>query len=132
MRTTTLASGALALSIGLAGPDSLNALFSGLRHRLPDELDLDEFRAEIGSQLLLRGEDGRRFPARIARVREYAVHSRLQQFTVLFESELREPSPQGIYQIEHPQLGIFELLIVPVVSRRTRIDYEAAFTRFLG
>jgi hypothetical protein len=50
--------------------------------------------------------------------------SRRAQFSIVFSGPPEPVLPQGIYRLEHPEIGAFELFLVPIAAGR----YEAVFT----
>ena len=52
-----------------------------------------------------------------------------EQFSAIFRGPLNAPQAQGIYQLEHAQLGTFGIFLVPVGRDQKGIEYEALFNR---
>ena len=50
--------------------------------------------------------------------------NRSAQFSIVFSGPSELILPQAIYELEHPELGAFELFLVPIAAGR----YEAVFT----
>ena len=50
--------------------------------------------------------------------------NRSVQFSIVFSGPSEPILPQAIYGLEHPELGAFELFLVPIAAGR----YEAVFT----
>jgi hypothetical protein len=55
-----------------------------------------------------------------------------ESFSLLFHGAQTQPLQQGTYPFEHPQLGRFELFIVPVAAENGMIHYQAVFNRRLS
>ena len=54
----------------------------------------------------------------------------LDSFSLLFRSSGKAPLKQDVYDIQHPALGKFRLLLVPVVSKDGKaLYYEVVFNR---
>lgn len=51
----------------------------------------------------------------------------LEQFSILFRLHHTEMLPQGTYALEHPEMGGFELFLVPVGRDDQGFCYEASF-----
>jgi hypothetical protein len=49
---------------------------------------------------------------------------RRAQFSIVFSGPTEPIFPQAIYRLEHPELGAFELFLVPIAAG----SYEAVFT----
>ena len=59
-----------------------------------------------------------------------APDARFERFSLVFADQRADRLPQENYLFEHPQIGRFELFIVPVISRDpTRHKYEVVFNR---
>ena len=50
-------------------------------------------------------------------------------FSLVFRGPLQPLLPQRIYQVEHDQLGRFDLFIVPIRRDTHGLYYEAVFNR---
>lgn len=49
-------------------------------------------------------------------------------FSVIFQGPRQPVLPQRIYRFQHPDMGAFDLFIVPVGADQRGIQYEAVFT----
>jgi hypothetical protein len=49
-------------------------------------------------------------------------------FSLVFQGPPARVYPQGIYQLEHPGVGSFELFLVPIGADGEGVRYEAVFT----
>ncbi len=56
------------------------------------------------------------------------VEQNTPQFSVIFSSSETEVYEQGVYPVSHPELGTFELFLVPVYGDDKGVHYEAIFT----
>lgn len=56
----------------------------------------------------------------------------VEQFSLLFHGPDHPLLSQGTYQFEHPQMGAFEMFIVPIGREPGRLIYEAVFSRLLN
>lgn len=54
-----------------------------------------------------------------------------EAFALLFRGDANDALDQGMYRMEHPTLGSFDLFIVPVAQDQTGRYYEAVFNRLL-
>jgi hypothetical protein len=79
--------------------------FEPLRHQC--FLVADAFNAELVEVTEIPREPGGRAP-----------------FSLVFEGGPTPPLPQGIYSVEHDDLGALEIFLVPLAADR----YEAVFT----
>ena len=53
----------------------------------------------------------------------------LKRFVLCFESNAQRILAQTIFKFTHPEVGIFELFIVPVGRGKEGVQYEAIFNR---
>lgn len=58
--------------------------------------------------------------------------SRQERFSLVFHGSRDILLRQGMYQLQHNQLGAFELFLVPVGQDHDGVYYEAVFNRFRG
>ncbi len=56
--------------------------------------------------------------------------SRQERFSLVFHGPRDMLLRQGMYQLQHNQLGAFELFLVPVGQDHDGVYYEAVFNRF--
>lgn len=50
-----------------------------------------------------------------------------ESFSIVFLAPLTAPVEQQIYRIDHPEMGSFELFLVPVGKDDKGVKYEAVF-----
>jgi hypothetical protein len=93
--------------------------------RVPDDRSLQtltagDFRGHVGTRFRLTGgplPDGSAVgvEAELVEVTEHGAPGTFRApFSVLFHGPLQPVMPQGIYRVEHEQLGTMDLFIVPV------------------
>lgn len=51
-----------------------------------------------------------------------------KQFSVVFTHPDPTVYEQGLYPVSHPELGEFELFLVPIYGDKSEVDYEAVFS----
>ena len=54
-----------------------------------------------------------------------------ESFSLLFHGVQFQPLGQGTYSFEHPQVGSFDLFIVPVAAENGQLHYQAIFNRLI-
>jgi hypothetical protein len=54
-----------------------------------------------------------------------------EQFSLIFRAPLSMPPVQGLYSLQHGQLGTSDLLLVPVSRDEAGVYFEAAFNRII-
>lgn len=121
-----LAAGAVPASRALAAPDSARSGLTAPRGG-PAYLRHETFVAHVGSTFrVVRPELG---PLRVRLLESKAHRGAGESFSLLFHGSPRAPVQQGIYRIEHPSLGAFELFLVPVGRGVRGQDFEAVINR---
>jgi hypothetical protein len=85
----------------------------------------ETFRPLLNERFELVTEDGR-VDLELVDVTESAAPGaeRRAQFSIVFSGPADPILPQAIYRLEHPELGAFELFLVPIAAG----SYEAVFT----
>lgn len=107
-----------------------------------DQLSLAAFAAQLRSRFLARGPSQAAVSLQLIEARPLisprpaapdapdALH---EKFALLFQGSLHQPLPQDTFRFEHPQLGRFEMFIVPVgATDPDHRYYEAIFNRQAG
>ena len=56
--------------------------------------------------------------------------SGMERFSVFFTGPLEPHLPQGLYKLEHDQMGEFDIFLVPVERNEHGFRYEAVFNYF--
>jgi hypothetical protein len=54
-----------------------------------------------------------------------------ESFSLLFHGDQTRPFQQGTYLFEHPQVGRFEIFIVPIAVEQGMAQYQAVFNRLV-
>jgi hypothetical protein len=54
-----------------------------------------------------------------------------ENFSLLFHGAQSQPLGQGTYSFEHPQIGSFDLFIVPIAAENGQLHYQAVFNRLV-
>lgn len=90
-------------------------------------LSRDQLAQCVGTSVRLRGSDSPVLT--LTEVSALQTSGPWESFT----AELRSPGggslAQGTYELEHDELGAFELFLVPVAPRGASARYEAVFNR---
>ncbi|MEO8458956.1 MAG: hypothetical protein ABI451_00365 [Dokdonella sp.] len=89
------------------------------------ELKPDHFENLIGRDLPLVGSD---FSLTITSVQRLKSHSsRAAPFSLNLLAPANVRGVQGVYKIEHPEIGLLEMFLVPVATFDGRLQFEAVF-----
>ena len=67
--------------------------------------------------------------AELVEVEEKSTSRKLEQFSILFIGPAEPCLPQSTYEIEHREMGNFDLFLVPIASDKNGTSYEAVFSR---
>lgn len=54
----------------------------------------------------------------------------MERFSIFFQGPSEPFLPQGIYSLEHEQMGGFELFLVPLKKDQAGVQYEAVFNYY--
>ena len=54
-----------------------------------------------------------------------------ESFSLMFHGVQNRPLQQGSYPFEHPQMGRFDLFIVPIAQEQGMVHYQAVFNRLV-
>jgi len=65
--------------------------------------------------------------AELIEVADRTRTTRQEQFSLLFKAPDTAPIEQGLYEVEHPELGRMALFLVPIGKDETTIKFEAVF-----
>ena len=81
-----------------------------------EEIELELVEAAPGRTVESQGKGGKRF----------------ESFSLVFHGPGDRLLPQKMHPFEHPQLGRFELFIVPIGQGPGHFKYQAIFNRLIG
>ncbi len=102
-----------------------------------EELSAKQFAELVATEFSVTADRKHHIALRLTSVTEPrvtaadATHSRYESFSLFFDGPVDQPLIQQIYSFEHPQLGRFDLFIVPVSKEREHMQYEAVFNRLM-
>jgi hypothetical protein len=85
------------------------------------------FRMCLGSAAIMELDLAEISEASAAVAEAAAAHGRRTPFSLLFRGPLQPVMPQRMYTLEHPELGRFDLFLVPIGPDATGMQYEAVF-----
>ena len=93
---------------------------------MPAPCTPDSYRPFVHSEFLIMDQNGAPHPFRLEEIKPH-IDDDLQLCFSLFFSRAGNTWPQDSYQIQHAQLGEFNLFLVPIIERRGGLRYEAVF-----
>lgn len=100
------------------------------------DLTIDKFRPLVGTRFRIRPRPERTIDAELldARALGGAARSRAGEsrrrapFSLAFRTTLSAALPQCIYRVEHDELGVYDIFLVPIGPDEVGMVYEAIFT----
>lgn len=96
-----------------------------------DTLTLEHFEPHVGTAFRIDFTDHAPIELVLAQVDAHggpAVPGNRQAFSLLFQGPLEPVLPQRIYPLQHTELGVLEIFIVPLGPDELGLRYEAVFT----
>ena len=99
------------------------------RGHILENLTIDDFSNRIGETFRIRIADDQALDIALAEVNALGTGTgKRTPFSLMLRSSGPAYAPQGIYRIEHNQLGAFDLFIVPLGPDQQGMRYEVIFT----
>ena len=96
---------------------------------MSENLTRDAFAEQLNTKFYIHFTPEAATEAELVEVTELKKIYVQESFSVFFLAPLEPQFEQRIYQIEHSQLGAFELFLVAVNRKENGIKYEAVFNR---
>ena len=93
-------------------------------------LTRDDFVAHLGTIFTLQGAEGTTMPLTLVEAepaRGGATVAGRAPFALLFRSDVQHAVPQGLYRLDHPDMGTLEIGFGPVARTAGGVEYEAIF-----
>lgn len=88
-----------------------------------------DFAPHVNTKFRMRLPSDAALEIELIQAEEHPSGPHQERFTLSFLAPLEAPIQQGIYQIEHEQLGTGGLFLVPVSRDESGLSYEAVFNR---
>ena len=79
------------------------------------QFDRERFAAELGTKFVLKADDGATIDVELIEVSEVKERPRQLSFSMLFQVPDSHTVDQGLYDLEHDNLGAMQLFLVPIV-----------------
>lgn len=123
----------VALAAGFPLALTETALGVGSTKSTAGGLNLDAFKSQLGTTFLVNSEASKVMMT-LVNVTNFASRQQIaagkEGFSLLFRGPKETTLKQDTYLIEHPELGTFSFLVVPVGTRNKRgPQYEAIINR---
>jgi hypothetical protein len=95
-----------------------------------DTLTIDDFSGRIGETFSAVAADGRRLTLTLASIETLSAPpgGARMPFSLEFRDEASDHVPQQTLAVEHPEIGAFDLFVVPLGPSLDGMRYEAIFT----
>ena len=97
------------------------------------ELTEKEFSRHLNSRFKLTLQD-QDLELELIEVKAYLPQaneqSGMERFSIFFDGPGNIHLPQGLYRLEHEQMGEFEIFLVPISGDQAGFRYEAVFNYF--
>lgn len=94
-----------------------------------DFITLDSFSKHVNTKFTMRYGDSQTAELRLVEATDVGSSERQIQYSLLFVAPAEAPDAQGIYRVEHDQMGELDLFLVPVGKDEGGLRYEAIFNR---
>jgi uncharacterized protein DUF6916 len=122
---------ALAAGVPLALTEAASGM--GLTKPTAGGLNMDSFKSQLGTAFLIN-TDTSKLMMTLVDVNSFASKQQIaagkEGFSLLFRGPKEATIKQDTYLIEHPELGMFSFLVVPVGTKNKRgPQYEAVINR---
>jgi hypothetical protein len=95
-----------------------------------EKLTSDDFKGRVGDTFTATTADDRRLNLTLTAVDELSAppQGARTPFSLEFRDEAQDHVPQQTVAIEHPEMGAFDLFVVPLGPGPEGMRYEAIFT----
>lgn len=126
----TMAGTAVALGLSGGGASADAAELESLAGREPmARWTVEQFQHLLGDSFVIHASDGRRHVLRLAEAEagQASAGRGRTPFSLVFHGASVGPSQQDSYELSHPTLGTFSLLLVPVDRPQTTARLQAVF-----
>ena len=94
-----------------------------------EPLSRDNFAAHLHSVFCIQDAQGEAREIELIELRDGRASARQEQFALTFRGPRDRFLGQGMFPVEHPVLGRFDLFLVPVGQETEAFLYEAVFNR---
>ena len=95
-----------------------------------DALSHADFTPQLNTKFRLLPPSAPALELELIQADEYTSAPHQERFSLIFLGPLGAPIEQGIYPLEHDQLGAGDIFLVPISRDEKGFCYEAAFNRF--
>jgi len=101
---------------------------------MSEKLTEEAFARQLNSKFRVRADTPRPVELELVEVKGWrsgaAEQGGLERFSLFFSGPADIYLPQGSYSLEHEQLGVLDIFLVPVARTPEGLRYEAVFNFF--
>ena len=90
---------------------------------------LDTFAGRMNSTFRLKRDSSETVEVELVEANDVGSTPRQAQFSIVFRGPHNPHLAQSIYQVEHDEIGTFDLFLVPIKRDQAGTYYEAIFNR---
>lgn len=98
------------------------------------EITQQEFKRHLNTKFQIAAEDRDPIELELVEVTPYrgkeTEDTRMERFSLLFLGPPTVQLPQYTYPLQHPELGVCHIFLVPVGGGEKGLEYEAVFNYF--
>ncbi|MFL6211690.1 MAG: DUF6916 family protein [Pyrinomonadaceae bacterium] len=98
---------------------------------MPEKLTEEDFARQLNSKFRVRAATPRPLELELVEVKSWrsgaAEQSGMERFSLFFTGPADIFLPQQSYTLEHEQLGVLDIFLVPVARTAEEMRYEAVF-----
>lgn len=96
------------------------------------QLDRAAFAPQVGSRFRAEAAGDREFELELLQLDDGQAAPGQEVFSLLFGAPPDAPVEQGIFHLEHPELGALDLFLVPMAADGRSVQFEAVINRLTG
>ena len=94
-----------------------------------EELRYDTFAEHLNSQFRIHNGVANPVSVELVEANQAGSPPDYEAFSIIFRGPSDTFLPQGMYRVDHDEIGTFELFIVPIRQDKDGFYYEACFNR---
>jgi hypothetical protein len=96
-----------------------------------DQLKPELLAPHVGATFEVLNDPANVFSLTLTSVVEHEKTERNHAFSLFFHGPQTPFMPQAIYKLQHAELGVLEIFLVPVAKDKDGFQYEAVFNQML-
>ena len=96
-----------------------------------EPLTIEQFSEHVNSNFRMHHGQSETADLKLLSVTDLNSTPRQKQFSLEFLGPLDAPISQGLFRLDHEELGQLDLFLVPIARDKEGLHYEAVFNRFV-